>query len=49
MSDKTPSLDFEKAWQGKLSTSLDQILDPKERDRILEGGGTLTMERICWK
>jgi len=53
MSDKTPSLDFEKAWQGKLSTSLDQIMDPKERDRILEGGGTLTMEsptldKVVW-
>ena len=53
MSNNTPPLDFEKAWQGKLKTGLDQYLAPKERDRILAGGEHLTMEsaakdKIIW-
>lgn len=53
MSNNTPPLDFEKVWQGKLKTGLDQHLDPKEPDRILAGGEDLTMEsaakdKIIW-
>lgn len=53
MSDNTPSLDFEKAWQSKLSTGLDQHLDPKARDRVLEGRELLTIEsstedKVIW-
>jgi len=53
MSDKTPSLDFESAWQSKLTSGLDQHLEPKERDRVLTGGELLTMEsspkdKIIW-
>lgn len=53
MSAKTPSLDFEQAWQSKLTTGLDQHLDPKARDRVLAGGELLTMEsptdhKVIW-
>jgi predicted hydrocarbon binding protein len=53
MSDKTPPLDFERAWQGKLITGLDQLLDPEERNRILTGSELLTMEsstqdKVVW-
>jgi len=53
MSDETPSLDFEKAWQSKLTSGLDQHLDPKVRDRVLSGGEILNMEsstkdKILW-
>lgn len=53
MSDNTPLLDFEKAWQSKLKTGLDQHLDPKERDRIMVGSEHLkmessTMDKVIW-
>jgi len=53
MREISQAVDFEEAWQDKLSTSLDQIMDPKERDRILDGGNILTMEsptldKVVW-
>ncbi len=53
MGEKTLSLDFEQNWQNKLTTGLDQYLDPKARDTVLEGGELLTMQsttqdRIIW-
>ena len=44
MSEKTPLLDFERSWQNKLATGLDQLLETPERDWILSGGETLTMD-----
>jgi predicted hydrocarbon binding protein len=53
MSEKTPLLDFERSWQNKLAVGLDQLVEPTERDWILSGGETLTMEspsmdKIIW-
>jgi len=53
MSENTPPLDFETAWQDKLKTGLDHHFDKKERDRILSGGEQLDMEsasqnKIIW-
>lgn len=53
MSEKTPLLDFERSWQSKLATGLDQHLEPIERDRVLTGGELLTMEsstkdKVIW-
>jgi len=53
MSEQTPQLDFERSWQNKLATGLDQLVEPPEREWILSGGETLTMDsptidKIVW-
>ena len=53
MSEQTPLLDFERSWQNKLATGLDQLLETPERDWILSGGETLTvetpsMDKVVW-
>jgi hypothetical protein len=53
MSKNQPPFDFEKTWQAKISTGLDQILDPEERDRILAGAEDLeqsssTLDKATW-
>jgi len=53
MSNNTPTTDFEKAWQGKLSAGLDQYLESDQHSQILDGGEQLTMEsptleKIIW-
>jgi len=53
MSEKSPSLDFEENWQGKLNAGLDLNLDPEERGRVMAGGESLSMEssprdKVVW-
>lgn len=53
MNDKNTPQDFEGAWQSKLAAGLDKEMDPAQREKILDGGGLLTMEsptqdKIIW-